>query len=83
MDDRTETGSLETRLNDGTRVLIRTVEPDDKAGFVEGFERLSPRSRDLRLNSSTDCRKSRPKVAEPRPSLAAVRACSCSTTSPR
>jgi GNAT superfamily N-acetyltransferase len=32
-------------LRDGTRVTIRPVIPDDKERFVDGFSRLSPRSR--------------------------------------
>lgn len=45
---------IETRLRDGTRVLIRTVEPTDKPGFVAGLDRLSPRSRYLRFHTGLE-----------------------------
>lgn len=32
-------------LRDGTRVVIRPIEPDDRVGLADGFERLSPESR--------------------------------------
>ncbi|HSD00790.1 MAG TPA: GNAT family N-acetyltransferase [Gaiellales bacterium] len=32
-------------LRDGSRIVIRPIEPDDRAGLAEGFERLSPESR--------------------------------------
>jgi RimJ/RimL family protein N-acetyltransferase len=32
-------------LRDGSEVLIRPINPDDKAKLMEGFERLSPESR--------------------------------------
>ena len=32
-------------LRDGSRVVIRPIEPDDRAALVEGFERLKPESR--------------------------------------
>ena len=32
-------------LRDGSRILIRPIEPGDKDKLVEGFERLSPESR--------------------------------------
>jgi GNAT superfamily N-acetyltransferase len=32
-------------LRDGTRVLVRPIEPDDKARLLEGFEHLSDESR--------------------------------------
>ena len=32
-------------LRDGTRVLIRQIEPDDKQAILEGFEHLSDESR--------------------------------------
>jgi RimJ/RimL family protein N-acetyltransferase len=37
--------TMELRLADGERVLVRPVVPDDKARLLEGFERLSPVSR--------------------------------------
>lgn len=36
-------------MKDGTPVLIRTVRPDDRAMLLEGFERLSERSRLFRF----------------------------------
>ena len=30
---------------DGSRVVIRPIEPDDRAARLEGFERLGPESR--------------------------------------
>lgn len=35
----------QTRLRDGTRVLIRPIRPDDKDLLRDGFQRLSPQSR--------------------------------------
>lgn len=46
--------ALETELRDGTRVLIRMVEPEDKDAFVEGFSRLSTRSRYLRFHTGIE-----------------------------
>lgn len=46
--------AVETELADGTRVLIHMVEPDDKGGFIEGFSRLSPRSRYLRFHTGVE-----------------------------
>jgi hypothetical protein len=36
---------MTVRLRDGSRVLIRPIEPDDRAALAEGFERLSAESR--------------------------------------
>jgi len=36
---------MRVELRDGSRVVIRPIEPGDRAGLVEGFERLSPESR--------------------------------------
>lgn len=36
---------MTVRLRDGSRVLIRPIEPDDRQTLAEGFERLSPESR--------------------------------------
>lgn len=47
-------GRIETRLRDGTHVLIRTVSPDDKAALASGFERLSSRSRYLRFHTAVE-----------------------------
>ena len=41
-----------TVLDDGTPVLIRTLQPEDKLSIVEGFERISPHSRYLRYSSA-------------------------------
>lgn len=46
--------ALETTLRDGTRVLVRLVEPDDREHFVEGFNRLSTRSRYLRFHTAVE-----------------------------
>jgi RimJ/RimL family protein N-acetyltransferase len=46
--------SIETTLGDGTRVRIREVEPGDRAQFVEGFDKLSTRSRYLRFHSAVE-----------------------------
>jgi GNAT superfamily N-acetyltransferase len=37
--------AVETTLDDGTRLRIRPIRPDDKERLVRGFERLSPQSR--------------------------------------
>lgn len=37
--------TIELRLRDGTRVLLRPVVPDDKERLAQGFDRLSPASR--------------------------------------
>lgn len=47
-------GAIETTLRDGTRVLIRMVEPGDRAQFVEGLQRLSTRSRYLRFHTAVE-----------------------------
>jgi nucleotide-binding universal stress UspA family protein/RimJ/RimL family protein N-acetyltransferase len=41
----------ETALKDGTPVLIRPIEPTDRAALAEGFARLSPESRYRRFFS--------------------------------
>ncbi|HSJ44845.1 MAG TPA: GNAT family N-acetyltransferase [Euzebyales bacterium] len=46
--------TIETSLRDGTRVLIRMVDPDDREQFIEGFQRLSTRSRYLRFHSAIE-----------------------------
>jgi GNAT superfamily N-acetyltransferase len=38
-------------LRDGSSILIRPIEPDDKAAIVSGFEKLSPESRYRRFFS--------------------------------
>lgn len=45
---------IETALRDGTGVLVRMVESDDKEGFAEGMHRLSARSRYLRFHSGVE-----------------------------
>lgn len=40
---------IHTRLEDGTRVCIRTIRPDDEARLREGISRMSDRSRYLRF----------------------------------
>jgi GNAT superfamily N-acetyltransferase len=42
---------LETRLRDGTRVLLRPILPEDKDRLREGLRLLSPESRYLRFHS--------------------------------
>jgi GNAT superfamily N-acetyltransferase len=42
---------LGVTLRDGSSILIRPVEPDDKAAIVSGFEKLSPESRYRRFFS--------------------------------
>ncbi|CAN5862128.1 hypothetical protein BH23ACT10_BH23ACT10_28310 [soil metagenome] len=42
--------ALQLQLRDGTHVLVRAVNPDDKGELEEGFGRLSPRSRYLRFH---------------------------------
>ena len=36
---------MTAELRDGSRIVIRPIEPDDRAGLAQGFERLSPESR--------------------------------------
>ena len=36
---------MAVELRDGTRIVIRPIEPEDRAALAEGFERLSPESR--------------------------------------
>ncbi|MEA2283671.1 MAG: hypothetical protein QOK21_4278, partial [Solirubrobacteraceae bacterium] len=38
-------------LRDGSRIVIRPIEPDDRDDLREGFERLSPESRYRRFFS--------------------------------
>lgn len=45
---------IETTLRDGTRVLVRMVEPDDRDAFVDSFDRLSSRSRYLRFHAAVE-----------------------------
>ena len=40
------------RLEDGTRVVLRVLRPEDRALLLRGFERLSPESRYLRFMGS-------------------------------
>lgn len=46
--------TIRTALRDGTHVLIRMVDPDDRERLVEGFERLSTRSRYLRFHAAVE-----------------------------
>lgn len=52
--DVTAAGPAETTLRDGTRVLVRIVQPSDKEKFVEGMARLSTRSRYLRFHTGIE-----------------------------
>lgn len=45
---------IQTRLRDGTPVLVRMVETSDKEAFAEGMARLSARSRYLRFHTGTE-----------------------------
>lgn len=45
---------FEVRLRDGSRVLIRPIEPDDKWRLREGLKLLSARSRYLRFHSPVE-----------------------------
>lgn len=45
---------IETHLADGTPVLVRAIQPDDKPLLVAGMSRLSDRSRHLRFLTATD-----------------------------
>lgn len=45
---------LRTELRDGTKVLLRPIEPEDRERLAEGLRRLSPRSRYLRFHTSVD-----------------------------
>jgi GNAT superfamily N-acetyltransferase len=47
-DGATAAGDL-TLLRDGTRVLVRPLEPGDRDALAQGFARLSPESRRLRF----------------------------------
>lgn len=42
---------VRTTLDDGTPVLIRPLQPNDKEDILSGFQRISPHSRYLRYNS--------------------------------
>jgi GNAT superfamily N-acetyltransferase len=44
-------GEHEVRLRDGTRALVRPIQPDDKARLQAGLQELSPRSRYFRFHS--------------------------------
>ncbi|MGN3974069.1 N-acetyltransferase family protein [Tsuneonella sp. SYSU-LHT278] len=46
---RPDERQIHTRLEDGTRVCIRTIGPDDEARMREGIARMSERSRYLRF----------------------------------
>ena len=46
--------NIETRLSDGTPVLVRPVQPEDKHLLVSGMDRLSERSRHLRFLTGID-----------------------------
>ncbi len=41
-----------TTLEDGTPILIRPLQPEDKDDILSGFERISPHSRYLRYSSA-------------------------------
>lgn len=45
---------IDTHLPDGTPVLVRPVQPEDKPLLVAGMNRLSARSRHLRFLTATD-----------------------------
>ena len=45
---------VSTVLRDGTEVLVRMVEPDDKEQFEQGMQRLSARSRYLRFHTGIE-----------------------------
>jgi RimJ/RimL family protein N-acetyltransferase len=45
---------ITTHLRDGTPVLVRMVEPEDKDAFADSMARLSPRSRYLRFHSGIE-----------------------------
>ncbi|MCT2559155.1 GNAT family N-acetyltransferase [Tsuneonella sp. YG55] len=46
---RPDERQIHTRLEDGTRVCIRTIRPDDEARMREGIARMSDRSRYMRF----------------------------------
>lgn len=48
------TASSRTTLRDGTRVLLRPIEPGDRDRLIEGLRRLSPRSRYFRFHAAID-----------------------------
>lgn len=43
---------VHTTLDDGTPILIRPLQPEDKENILDGFEKISPHSRYLRYNSA-------------------------------
>lgn len=47
-------GTSRTTLRDGTRVLLRPIEPGDRDRLSEGLQRLSPRSRYFRFHTAVD-----------------------------
>lgn len=49
-----EQSELRVRLRDGTRCLIRPIEPEDKDRLQRGLKLLSPRARYLRFNAHID-----------------------------
>jgi RimJ/RimL family protein N-acetyltransferase len=52
--DAPETWQRRTALRDGTRVLLRPVEPEDRGRLVRGFRELSPTSRYLRFHHQVE-----------------------------
>ncbi|GAC1331498.1 MAG: hypothetical protein NVSMB17_09580 [Candidatus Dormibacteria bacterium] len=46
--------SLETTLNDGTRLTFRPIRPDDKGSLQRGIEQMSPESRYRRFFAPLD-----------------------------
>jgi GNAT superfamily N-acetyltransferase len=46
---RASPGPIHTRLEDGSAVCIRTIEPDDEARMRAGIARMSPHSRYMRF----------------------------------
>lgn len=52
--NRWHEGPIETHLRDGTPVLVRMVEPSDKAALAEGMAKLSARSRYLRFHTGIE-----------------------------
>ncbi|MGZ4189202.1 MAG: hypothetical protein ACXVD2_04925, partial [Actinomycetota bacterium] len=53
-EDFIERHSMTVKLNDGSRMLIRPIAPDDKGKMLEGFERLSEESRFRRFMGYMD-----------------------------
>lgn len=54
MSEQADDHAVAAGLRDGTRVLIRMVQPDDKDAFVDGFSRLSTRSRYRRFHTGLE-----------------------------